>query len=348
VPNSAWINDPATINDKYLTSPPIFVHNPAQLSFRNYYKLEESTLTLGLGYDGGVLEISIAGGEFTDIVTGGGTFVLGGYNEPISADFSNPIAGRMAWSGNSGGFVTTVVNLPAAIDGQNVQLRWRMGSDSSVSREGWRVDNISILDCLPSPTPSPTPTATATATVSPTFTLSGTVGQCNISGPSGIPLPGVTMTLTGGASGSTTTDGSGYYSFSDLAGANYTLTPSKAARPPGSSGINTTDVVAVQRHFLLISLLSGCRLTAADCATPAGITTADIVAIQRYFLSLSSGIGNVGKYSFTPANRTYTPLGNNQTAQNFDTIVFGDVATPFAFPRPLDPPFGEANERRDH
>jgi hypothetical protein len=97
-------------------------------------------------------------------------------------------------------------------------------------------------------------------------------------------------------------------------------------------------VIAVQRHFLLISLLSGCRLTAADCAAPSGITTADVIAIQRYFLVLSTGIGNVGKYSFTPANRAYTALGGNQTGQNFDTIVFGDAATPFAFPRADEPP----------
>jgi hypothetical protein len=108
------------------------------------------------------------------------------------------------------------------------------------------------------------------------------------------------------------------------------VTPSKAARPPGSNGIDTVDVIAVQRHFLAISLLTGCRLAAADCASPAGITTADVIAIQRFFLGFSTGIGNVGKYSFTPASRSYPLLFSDQTGQNFDTIVFGDVASPFA------------------
>jgi len=190
-----------------------------------------------------------------------------------------------------------------------------------------------------SPTPAATPTATATATVPPTFSISGTVGQCNTAGPSGILLPGVTMTLTGAASGSTTTDASGNYTFTGLLGGNYTITPSKATRPPGTAGINTTDVLAVQRHFLVIGTpLSGCRLIAADCAPPVGITTADVIAIQRYFLVLSTGIANVGKYGFTPTNRTYTPLSGNQTGQNYDTVVFGDVATPFAFPRAGEPP----------
>ena len=141
------------------------------------------------------------------------------------------------------------------------------------------------------------------------------------------------MTLTGSASGSTTTAGGGLYSFSGLVAGNYTVTPSKAARPAGSAGINTTDVVAIQRHFLLLGTpLSGCRLTAADCATPVGITTGDVIATQRYFLSYTTGIGNVGKYQFNPPSRSYTPLSSTQTGQNYDAIVFGDVATPFANP----------------
>jgi hypothetical protein len=33
-------------------------------------------------------------------------------------------------------------------------LRWRMGSDSSVSGEGWRIDTVVIT--LPCPSPPPT------------------------------------------------------------------------------------------------------------------------------------------------------------------------------------------------
>jgi hypothetical protein len=112
-----------------------------------------------------------------------------------------------------------------------------------------------------------------------------------------------------------------------------TLTPSKAARPPGSNGIDTIDVVAVQRHFLAIGApLTGCRLTAADCAAPGGITTVDVIAIQRYYLSLTTGIGNVGQYSFNPPSRSYSPPISNQSGQNYDAIVFGDVISRFAPP----------------
>ena len=54
---------------------------------------------------------------------------MGGYNRTISTDRGSPIAGRQAWSGNSQGFITTVVNLPfipperqtALADGQRHQ-----------------------------------------------------------------------------------------------------------------------------------------------------------------------------------------------------------------------------------
>ena len=151
------------------------------------------------------------------------------------------------------------------------------------------------------------------------------------------------MTLTGTGGGSTTTDANGNYTLFGFQGYDYTLTPSKAARLPGTAGIDTIDVIAVQRHFLLISLLTGCRLSAADTASPFGsINTTDVVAIQRFFLGLSTGIGRTGQYAFNPTNRTYTPLTNGLTGQNYDTLVYGDVATPFAFPRGSDPPPAEA------
>ena len=158
-PNAAFVDDPATISDKQFLSPNIpFVADAAfpQLAFRNNFNLQD-------GFDGGVLEISYDGLTFQDIVAAGGTFVRGGYNGTISSCCGNPLAGREAWTGNSGGFIDTTVNLPHH-SGSYI-LRWRMGSDSSVSGEGWRVDNVAITQCYtprgprgqPTPHPRPTP-----------------------------------------------------------------------------------------------------------------------------------------------------------------------------------------------
>ena len=73
-------------------------------------------------------------------------------------------------------------------------------------------------------------------------------------------------------------------------------------------------------------------MTAADVNGDTAIDTIDVIAIQRFYLGLSTGIANTGKYKFTPVNRTYTGIVSNQTGQNYDALVFGDVAAPFVEP----------------
>ena len=115
-PNDAFIDDPATVSDKRLDTPTIPICDPSVQcnagtdldSFQPLYNLE-STL------DGGVLEVSspnVNGGAFTDITDPAvGGFIGGGYNATISTAFMSPIAGRMAWSGNSGGYIATLAFL---------------------------------------------------------------------------------------------------------------------------------------------------------------------------------------------------------------------------------------------
>ena len=117
-PNAAFIDDPAVVSDKRLDSL-AFVSSRAvpQLTFRHNFNFEASDTNPTLGFDGGVLELSTDGGNtFQDILAAGGSFFMGGYNRTISTDRGSPIAGRQAWSGNSEGFITTVVNLPAIPD----------------------------------------------------------------------------------------------------------------------------------------------------------------------------------------------------------------------------------------
>jgi hypothetical protein len=139
-PNGAFVDDPSVRSDKILTAPSLAVRTAsAQLVFRHSYALENS-------FDGGVLEVSKDGGAFQDILAAGGSFDARGYNGTVSASFQNPLAGRAAWTGNSNGFVTTVVNLPASAAGHNLTFRWRMGSDITVGSTGWRIDSVRLLD----------------------------------------------------------------------------------------------------------------------------------------------------------------------------------------------------------
>jgi hypothetical protein len=150
-PNDAFVAEPAGVTDKVLASAAIAISasaQSAQLTFRNNYDFEGSGLSY---FDGGVLEISFPNvnpGVYQDIVAAGGSFVTGGYNGQISTVFGNPLAGRQAWGQDSGGYITTTVDLPAAVIGQTIRLRWRMGSDQTISDVGWRIDTINLTECL--------------------------------------------------------------------------------------------------------------------------------------------------------------------------------------------------------
>ncbi|MDQ3174167.1 MAG: hypothetical protein M3Q91_10735 [Acidobacteriota bacterium] len=198
-PNSAATTDNAFVATSTLVSPvigplpdPSGVNSGVRLTFRNFFNLEP-------GFDGGVLEISINGGAFQDIIAAGGSFVSGGYTGTLDTGFGNPLPGRQAWTGNSGGFITSTVTLPNSAEGQNVQFRWRMGNDSivEVANGGWRIDTISISSntrvCNPAChiTMSNSGTATADYVVLTTAKLGGIKG---------ITLPQTVGTLTPGAS----------------------------------------------------------------------------------------------------------------------------------------------------
>jgi hypothetical protein len=167
-PNALFVDDPSVISDKRVDGQLIgfFESCCVRLTFRHNFNLEASDVDPNLGFDGGVLELSTDGGNtFQDITAAGGSFVIGGYNRTIAIDRGSPIAGRQAWSGSSGGYITTVVNVP------NFQtlgrLRWRMASDNSGSNEGWRVDTLNITWCNGMGTPCPTPTPARRSTPSP-------------------------------------------------------------------------------------------------------------------------------------------------------------------------------------
>jgi uncharacterized repeat protein (TIGR01451 family) len=139
-PNAAFAKENSSAGLTQLISPSIPINLPtAQLEFRQWFSTDS-------GFDGGILTISINGGPYTDILAAGGSFVTNGYNQTLGNTSGNPIGGMQAWSGNSGGFITTIVNLPASAAGQSISLNWQFGTDVEVGGSGWYVDTISILD----------------------------------------------------------------------------------------------------------------------------------------------------------------------------------------------------------
>ncbi|MGZ5537627.1 MAG: hypothetical protein ACXWG0_03780, partial [Chthoniobacterales bacterium] len=272
-----------TPSDNRLTSPSVAIPATApQLSFRHRWNLEE-------GYDGGILEISINGGAFTDIVAAGGSFVSGGYNETISTQFSSPIAGASAWTGNfNSTYTTTLVNLPATAAGQNAQFRWRLACDSGVSVTGaiWRIDTINLISSsyvcsscsvAPSITSAPPPlpvvvgkayTYTFTATGAPTPMFSLTNGSFP---------PGLSLSTSGVLSGTPNSGGNGSFP-------NITVTASNGVLPNAQQTFSLAAVTSAANY------IAGFGLTGSDAALLYDYDGDGISNLMEYALGLDPTI----------------------------------------------------------
>lgn len=160
---SAFAPDLGTLSDQRLTSISSVAipanATGAALSFRHRYEFESAGT---YNYDGGVLDLSTDGGA--SWVSAYNYFTGGEYNGLTSS--SNIMGAAPAWTGSTNGqFVPVEVNLmPFA--GQSVRFRFRLGTDASVSREGWYIDDVKVTiggSCG-------TSTSTTTATLTPTAT----------------------------------------------------------------------------------------------------------------------------------------------------------------------------------
>lgn len=140
---------PASKTTTQLISPAIVVPASAtdlKLKFWHYYSLESTK-------DGGRLEISTDGGTtWFDVESSnsGASFASNGYNTTITSDkpssYTSQFSGMRAWSGNSGGFVETIVNLDATkFAGKTVRFRWIIATNAKTSSLGWYVDSIALV-----------------------------------------------------------------------------------------------------------------------------------------------------------------------------------------------------------
>lgn len=103
---------------------------PGLLSFWHSYNTESS-------YDGGVVELSIDGGNaWFDAAP---YIFENGYNNKIIG--TSALTNQNAYSGNSGGFIRTTINLSKFVN-KPLQFRFRFASDNGGSSTGWYIDDI--------------------------------------------------------------------------------------------------------------------------------------------------------------------------------------------------------------
>lgn len=160
-----------------------------------------------------------------------------------------------------------------------------------------------------------------------TYSISGTV--------SGAVTSGVTITLTGASSGTTTTDASGNYTFTGRANGSYTVTPGRSgyAFSPASGSITISGANSAAVNFTATSsagaiysisgtvsgaVTSGVTMTLAGAATR---TTTTGVGGTYSFTALGNGTYMVtptlAGNTFTPTSRSVTTNNDNATGINF-------------------------------
>ncbi len=166
-----------------------------------------------------------------------------------------------------------------------------------------------------------------TATV--TYSISGVV--------SGSAPDGVTVTLSGAASATTTTDASGNFSFSGLANGNYAVTPAIAGGyvfTPANKSVTVNGASLSAQNFTdsgayaisgTVSGLVAPGVTVTLSGSASATTTTDSSG-NYSFAGLPNGNYTVipslaGGYGFTPASLPVTVNGASLSAQNFTATL---------------------------
>lgn len=147
-PVSSWAAAvPTAIADQRLVSPAITLpvnELPLSLAFWHRWTFDSPSVC----NDGAILEVSTNGGSsWTQL--GSAKLLTNPYTGTVRSGVFNPLAGKSAWCGVSD-WVWTVADL-GEYAGQTILVRFRLGSGSSGSAEGWYLDDVKVQSCLAEP-----------------------------------------------------------------------------------------------------------------------------------------------------------------------------------------------------
>jgi len=157
-----------------------------------------------------------------------------------------------------------------------------------------------------------------TLSAATSYALSGTIKY-----PATTPtaLAGITVTLKNSAGtvlGTTTTNASGSYSFSNLSNGNYTLEPSTTK---AWGGVTAADVLLYRKHIANISLLDGIFLASGDVNASGSLTAADVLLVKKRIGAIVNSFV-VGDWLF---NNLPVTINSGNVTQDFNGLCFGDA-----------------------
>jgi hypothetical protein len=189
---------------------------------------------------------------------------------------------------------------------------------------------LNINGSCPMPTATPTPAGSITGTI--TYALSAAtkpVPDAILDAPGSIPVAG-------------TTDVNGNYILAGFGTGPYTVTPSKAAQPCGTSnGIFANDAGLVSRHVVGIITLSDAQIAAAKVSGDASpqLTSFDAGLIAQKIVGICSMANLSGQWRFTPASVSHPGGVSTNLVENYTSYLMGDVTgdwNPALNPRPTN------------
>ncbi|MBS1791708.1 MAG: VCBS repeat-containing protein [Acidobacteria bacterium] len=149
--------------------------------------------------------------------------------------------------------------------------------------------------------------------------ISGAVNYCITPKP----VPGVTVSAAGTPSAQSMTNSAGAYQLTGLGGGPYTVTPAKTG---DANGISSFDAAQIAQHVVGIITLNSCQQTAGDSSGDGGLSSFDAALIAQYVVGIPNPSSQVGTWKFVPPSRSYTTLSGDQSNQNFDAVLVGDVS----------------------
>ncbi len=139
-----YAEDVESVSNQQLETPDISLpndHFPLSLQFWNWQRMEGYT---GGCWDGAAVEISTNGGmSWTQLNS---ELLSDPYDGSISSVHDNPLGGMDGWCGEPQEWLNSIVNLNA-FAGQTVRFRFSLGTDTSLGREGWYIDDFKVQSC---------------------------------------------------------------------------------------------------------------------------------------------------------------------------------------------------------
>ncbi len=251
-----------------------------------------TTGTNGSGAIGATASASKASGAptATVVTTQPGSWVFG-----VGNDYDNAIA-RTVGTGQSlvhqyltpagDTYWVQMQNSPTPLSGTSVSI-----NDTAPTGDRF---NLSIVEVLAAS--GGDSTSTISGTLSPVSLGSGSV---------------ITLSLPGGGAATTTPDGSGNYSFANLANGTYTVTPSKSGQTfaPASqtvtiAGTNIPGINFALQTWNLTGTISPATASSGTTLTLSGTATATTAPDGQGIFTIS-GLPN-GDYTITPSNTGFT------------------------------------------